>query len=287
MLKEEIHRTMPLPDNFSPVEHLQDTIRRTFRTEVREWFRDIDLDGDLDINTPRNSLALACEHRDDDSFNMTIGRMLLFETLLGRFADRLLGGSDDVGTTRYRTDVRRRTRPKINLYFLEDTNDVEPGYAPIYGRIGFRLMNHTPSTINPSVAQTYAQRIRSTFLTGGGFVWKKGKNMYTYSDWDKGYQLQLLCRTEAEGRRVTEAVLDIQNDTPEWAYFNEKVNSEPAEAFPTIPDIDLVYGQSRRQPRRRPVADVRFQYASLEVLGVPNPIILVDRTGVLPTPLVS
>ncbi|MFG6105225.1 hypothetical protein U2F10_23410 [Leptothoe sp. EHU-05/26/07-4] len=86
---------------------------------------------------------------------------------------------------------------------------------------------------------------------------------------------------------MTEAVLDIQNDTPEWSYFNEKVNAEPAAAFPTIPDIDQAYGKSRRQPRRRPVADVRFQYASLEVLGVPNPIILVDRTGILPAPLVS
>ena len=91
---------MPLPDNFSPAEHLQDTIRRTFQREVREWFRDIDLDGDLDITTPRSSLALACEHRDDDSFNMTIGRVLLFETLRGRFADRLTGGTDDIGVTK-------------------------------------------------------------------------------------------------------------------------------------------------------------------------------------------
>lgn len=278
---------MPLPDNFSPVEHLQDTIRRTFRLEVREWFRDIDLDGDLDITTPRSSLALACEHRDDDSFNMTMGRIMLFETLRGRFADRLVGTSEGTGTTTYRTDIRRRTRPKIRLYFLEDASDVEPGYAPVDGQISFRLMDHTPETITPAIAQTYAQRIKSNFETGGGFVWKKGRNMYSYSDWDKGYQLQLLCRNDAEARRIVDAVLDVQTDTPEWAYFNEKVNAEPASAFPTVPEIDRAYGEQRRQPRRRPVADVRFQYASLEVLGVANPIILVDRTGVLPMSLVS
>ncbi|MEM6353588.1 MAG: hypothetical protein AAF766_22790 [Cyanobacteria bacterium P01_D01_bin.14] len=278
---------MPLPDNFSPVEHLQDTIRRTFRREVREWFRDVDLDGDLDITTSRNSLAVACEHRDDDSFNMTLGRIMLFETLRGRFADRLVGVSEGAGVTTYRTDVRRRTRPKIRLYFLEDANDVEPGYAPVDGQISFRIMNHTPETITPAIAQTYAQRIRANFETGGGFVWKKGRNMYSYSDWDKGYQLQLLSRSEAEARRIVDAVLGVQNHTPEWSYFNEKINAEPASAFPTIPEIDRAYGEQRRQPRRRPVADVRFQYASLEVLGVANPVILVDRTGVLPTALVS
>ncbi|MBE9065132.1 hypothetical protein IQ260_00500 [Leptolyngbya cf. ectocarpi LEGE 11479] len=278
---------MPLPDNFSPVEHLQDTIRRTFSREVREWFRDIDLDGDLDIATPRSSLALACEHRDDDSFNMTIGRILLFETLRGRFADRLVNASSGAGSTTYRTDVRRRTRPKISLYFIEDANDVETGYAPVDGTISFRLMDHTPSSITPVIAQTYAQRIKSNFDIGGGFVWKKGKNMYSYSDWPNGYQLQLLCRTDTEARRIVDAVLDVQSHVPDWSYFNEKINAEPASAFPIIPDIDRAYGEQRRQPRRRPVADVRFQYATLEVLGVANPVVLVDRSGVLPTALVS
>ncbi|NEZ57801.1 hypothetical protein [Adonisia turfae] len=273
---------MPLPDNFSPVEHLQDTIRRTFRTEIREWFRDIDLDGDLDINTPRSSLALACEHRDDDSFNMTIGRIVLFETLRGRFAEQLLsGGSDGIGVSRYKTNVHRRLRPQIVLRFAEDISDVEASYAPVYGRISFRLMSHDPTTITEPIALTYANRIKTNFATGGGFVWKKGKELCSYSDWEKGYQLQLLCRSEAEGRRVVEQVLDIQQDTPQWAYFNHEVNAEPATAYPTVPEMDRVYGKNRRLARVRPIADVRFQWAKLFVHGMQTPIILVDRSGIL------
>ena len=42
------------------------------------------------------------------------------------------------------------------------------------------------------------------------------------------------------------------------------------------------YGEIRRQPRRRPIADVRFQLARMDVVGVPAPIILVDRSGTYP-----
>ena len=218
---------------------------------------------------------------------MTIGRILLFETLRGRFASRLAGGLDEVGVTKFSETVMRRLKPQIVLYFLEDAADVATGYTPVDGRISFRLMDHTTASINPVVAATFAQRVNSNFVNGGGFVWRKGREMASYSDWKKGYQLQLLVRSDAEGRRVVEQVLDIQNDTPDWEKYNYETNAEPAAAFPTIPSQDVIYGKSRRLPRRRPVADVRFQYAALHVEGVPNPVILVDRSGVLPAPLVS
>lgn len=265
----------------SPAEHLQSTLRRFYNREIRDWFEDVDLD-DLDINVPRQSLALACRHQDADSALMTLQRMLLFTDVRSRFSVTHRG----VGETRYSTNVRRRTRPKITLYFLEDLSDVADGYTPVDGQISVRLMEHTPATITETIARTYATRIKTAFSAGGGFVWKKGKLMCSYSDWAKGYQLQLLCRTESEGRRVVEQVLDIQNNAPDWQNFNVTENAEPAQAFPTVPERDRVYGQTRRQPRRRPVASVRFQMAQLEVLGVPNPVTLVDRSGTSPNPLV-
>lgn len=271
--------TTPPP---SPAEHLQSTLRRYYNREVREWFDDVDLD-DLDINVPRQSMALACKHLDEDSFLQTLSRQIFFESIRNRYAIALKG----VGETTFREVVRRKTHPKITLSFLEDLSDVADGYAPVDGQISVRLMNHNQSTITESIARTYATRIRSAFAAGNGFVWKKGKVMCTYTEWEKGYQLQLLCRNESEGRRVTEQVLDIQNDSPEWSFFNVKENAEPSQAYPTVPDRDRAYGEIRRQPRRRPIADVRFQLAQLHVIGVPAPIILVDRTGTFPRPLVG
>ena len=39
---------MPTPPP-SPTEHLQSTLRRYYNREVRDWFKDVDVD-DLDIN---------------------------------------------------------------------------------------------------------------------------------------------------------------------------------------------------------------------------------------------
>lgn len=208
---------------------------------------------------------------------------MLFTDVRSRFSMAAQG----VGETGFDTFVRRRARPKITLYFIEDLNDVADGYAPVDGQISIRLMDHDQSSITEPIARTYANRIKTSFASGSGFVWKKGKIMCSYTDWDKGYQLQLLCRNEAEGRRVVEQVLDIQNDTPEWSFLNIKENAEPTQAFPTIPETDRAYGKLRRQPRRRPIADVRFQTGFLHVIGVPAPVILVDRSRTYPTPLVS
>ncbi len=261
-------------------EQLQSVIRRYLNEEVKEWFRDIDFD-DIDSRTPRGALLKACRHEDADSFLQTIGRSILFDSLIRqRFAGFFgnASGGGDVGTTTLRTGVLRKTKPQIVLYFLEDLADVAPEYSPVDGRISFRLMDHTSDSITPLQVNTYRQKVESRFSDNGGFVWKKGKIMCSYSDWAKGYQLQLLCKTVTEGRRVVEQVLDIQNDTPDWSLFNAEENEEPTAAYPTIPERVRIYGATRRLPRRRPIADVRFQFSRLTISGVPNPLILADRT---------
>lgn len=277
-----------MPESMSgPSELLQSTMRKYLNREIREWFSDVDLD-QLDINTPRGALVQSCRHDDDDSFLMTLGRTMLFDSLVRqRFQAALLGGGDGIGETSYRTDVRRANRPLLKLFFMEDLNDVAEDYAPVAGRISVRLMDHDESTITPEIARTYAQRVKSSFSAGNGFIWRKGKEMCSYSDWRKGYQLQLLVRTRAEGKRIVEQVLDLQNHTPDWEFFEHKVNDAPLVAYPTIPGQDRIYGETRRPPRKRPIADVRFQYASLHISGLHSPVTLVDRTGVIPLPLVS
>jgi hypothetical protein len=148
-------------------------------------------------------------------------------------------------------------------------------------------MNHTSSTITPTVAATYATRVRSNFGLGNGLVWRKGRTMVTYTDWSKGYQLQLLCRSSTEGRALINQVLDVQSDTPDWKYCNVSDNEAAGTAYPPVPELDTIYGKARRQPRKRPVGDVRFQYATLNIHGLQNPVVLYDRSGVMPNPLVD
>lgn len=265
---------MPLPPNFAAPEHLQDTIRRTYNPEVREWFADINSDNP-DISTPRSSLRTACTHLENDTMDMTLAKMLLFDMMIKQRFMQAQGSNDR--DLNYR--VLRRTRPRVKLFFIEDLKDVERGFQPITGEISFRLMNQTATTMSETEARQVGTRIKSLFGASGGFVWKKGKELFSYTDWDKGYQLQLLARNKSEGRRIVEQVLDIQQHSPEWEFFNRTENEEPSTAFPIVPPSETILGKRQRLPRRRPIADVRFQYATLKVAGLPNEICLFDRSG--------
>lgn len=273
---------MALPNQFSPVEHFQDNARKVYNRDVKDWFSDLgDENWNPTIGTPRGSLRVACTHREDDSVDLTVGRMLLFEaTIRQRYTDR------NVGTTIQSPNVIRRTRPKVRLYFLEDYADVDPDYEPVAGEIGFRLMNETTAGLSEANALALANKIRTAFASGPGFVWRKGRIMCAYSDWERGYQLQILARTKAEGKRVIEQVLDIQSHSPDWENLSVGENDQPSSAYPIVPPTERILGKTRKLPRRRPSADVRFQYATLHLAGVNNPYCLVDRSLSFPNPLV-
>lgn len=269
---------MSLPSNFSSTEHLQDVIRRIWNLEVREWFSD--LQNDPDISTGRNSLRTACLHLESDSAPNTLMRMMLFDELRRQPQIAL------PAETHLSDRVIRRSRPQILLYFLEDLNDVERGFEPVAGQITFRLMDETTASMTQAKAIAFGNRIKSLFAANNGFVWRRGKEMCSYSDWNKGYQLQLLCRNKTEGRRLVEQVLDIQQHSPEWEFFNHTENEAPSEAFPTLPPSETILGRRQRLPRRRPVADVRFQYATLRFAGIPQETCLFDRSGRFSDPLI-
>lgn len=278
---------MPLPEGFNPFEQLQDTWRRVHNKRVREHFSDlsaVDDDWDPTIDTPRGGLRVACTMSDGNSADMTIIRTLLFWVVLGE-ASALQAAVYGIPVHSYQET--RAFKPQIQLYFLEDANDVAQDYSPVSGEITFRLMSESGATLTESNVHSLAQKCKTAFSTGSGFVWQKGKVMVSYTDKTKGYQLQLLCRTKSEGRRVIEQVLDIQNDAPNWKFMNVSENEEVMERFPTVPPQERILGRNRRLPRQRPIADVRFQYALLHLHGLSDPIVLIDRSGSFRNPVLE
>lgn len=257
-----------------PEETLQSVIRKWQNRELREYFNDFGVDEswDPDLTTPRGKLAAVLKHDDEDPYLITLLKCWFFEHIKGQ-AYRVPYYGIPVSSFQ----ESRKFMPQIKLVFREDLEDVEPGYPPVEGEITFRLMGS--ADITKSQAEVFATRVKLAFGAGGaGYLWRKGKDMATYTDWAKGYQLQILTRSEAEAREVITKVLDIQNDAPNWAKLNYSENADPAEAYPTIPDRELIYGELRRLPRKRPVADCRFQYALLHLHGVAAPIVLYDRS---------
>lgn len=191
--------------------------------------------------------------------------------------------------------VRRTGKPKVNLFFLEDTdfnkkaahNNKGEGLRRQEGLIRFRLMDESTRTFSKSNATTLANKIKQIFGANGGYVWRKGKTMYSYSDWNLGYQFQLLCKSETEAKRIVSSVLSLQNHTPNFKQFNKIENDQEALTYPENPGTQIIMGETVNIPIARPLVDVRFQYSYVKLDGVKEPVNLYslkhNRVGELVT----
>lgn len=275
---------MTLPDNFDDWEHFQDTVRRIQRRNVLEFFSDVgDESWDPDITTTRGSLRVACMPSDNDTVMQMIARFLFYHITIRRgeeFTEPCYG--IPIGTYH----ETRKFRPQVRLYFKEDLDEVETGYRPLDAQICFRLMNETESTLSKSELTTLANKIKTEFTTNNGYKFKKGKTLLSYNEPEKGYKIQLYAFSATEGKEVIGKVLDIQNHTPDWSKLTINENDMPSNAYPTIPPTKTILGKQRKQPRKRPVGFVRFQYATCAVWGLTKPVALVDRIYRFGDPLV-
>lgn len=172
------------------------------------------------------------------------------------------------------TLVFKQTMAEANATATSQT-DPDDLKEPTKGEISFRLMGETHTTMTPEKALALAQKIKAKFAIPV-CQWNKGINNYTYWDEKKGYKFKILANVEAVARTLIEMTLDIQGHTPEWELLRESI---PKKTYPVKPPKELIYGQQKRPPRRRPVETVRFKYAEMHVWGVPDAITLVDITG--------
>lgn len=265
-----------LPLDYNDFEHLQSVIRKTHNKEVREAFSDVGGDDWLpNISTPRASLRQACTIYDSDSALIMLLKQNLYFLTLRKAQDYQ---APFVGMPKGSLDPIRKYKPQIYLYFKEDSGDVEDGYNPVDARISFRLMNEDSESITKTELTALANKIKSEFGVSNGYTFKKGKEYYNYTDKEKGYQLQILAFSELEAKQLINKILDIQNHTFSAKKFTKSSNDDPTSAYPTIPPTQNILGDVTREPRRRPVATVRFQYAIANLWGKPDLIPLYDRT---------
>lgn len=266
---------MPLPEKFSHKTHLKDTYIRVHNKAVRREFSDVgDDDWQPDIGTSRASLRTACTIFPTDTMSMIEMRADLFFLHL-RQAQDLQQPVYGIPIEEFQS--KRATKPQINLYFLEDYEDTDDGYSQVTGDISFRIMDSDDS-LTESQLTTYANRIKTKFcIAASGLIWKKGKDLASYKELDKGYDFRLLSRNISDAKELITDILYIKGDTPDWDNLVYSAPDNPTGKYPTIPGNQTILGKSRRKIRRRPIASVRFQYATITIHGLPHPICLVDR----------
>ncbi|NUN66357.1 hypothetical protein HCU40_16755 [Pseudanabaena biceps] len=262
---------LALPADFSPWEHLQDTLRLAHNQQVQTEFIDVEVDNDL--KAPRSSLKLACLIQDNDSAMMVVIRLILYHVVIKGF------GLPEVYSVPISTvNEGLRYKPQIHLQFRENARDIRDGVTPVESQIKFRLMTETTATLSQADSLKYANKIKTIFGSGNGLAWARGKDMFTYADQVRGYNMQLLVQNEAAGRLIVEKVLSIQDHTPDWKFANYKKNLEATDAYPTSPPNKTILGKSVRAFHLRPVTTIRFRTAFLHVEGLPKPVVLYDKT---------
>lgn len=264
---------MPLPEDFNEWEHLQNTLRRVHNEAVRDFYRS---QPDNDITTNRASAKHACLMKDEDTSTMTVLRFWLFWVVCRKMRDNF---EPYYGISIESFDAEIRYKPQITCYFSEDPQDVEPGYRRVEGLLSVRLINKTASSLTYTDLQTYANRVNAAFGQGNGYVWQKGKELYSYKDKINGHQFRILTRNQSDAVEIVQKLLSLTNSPYNASLLTKNEAVDPTSAFPTIPPNQTILGETRRQPRKRPIADVRFLYASIKIWGKGTPKILVDKTG--------
>lgn len=181
----------------------------------------------------------------------------------------------------------RRYHPHIRLHFLEDTTFNQVGNNPstyqgkrrLTGLVSFRIMNETSETISKGELTRIGTAIKNSFGANGGYTWEKGKELYTYADWDKGYQLQILAKNSSQPRDIISKILAIQSHTPDWVFLSKSGSESEIERYPDLPQTKIILGEQVTLKKVRPLVQVRFRYADAKVHLLTEPVVLYDLTN--------
>jgi hypothetical protein len=187
--------------------------------------------------------------------------------------------------------LSRKHKPQIVLYFQEtkqsfaDRRKNNKKTSRGEGRISFRLMDKTTESINMDFITQLANRVKGKFGKPP-LQWHKGKLLYSYTDWEKGYQLQLLANSENEALRIVEQVLDLQSHSVDREKMQQVRNLAPEKAYDNTPKKKNILGKQVEPPVRRKEVTVQFLYAQLFIEGNLHPITLYDKSKRYRSPVV-
>lgn len=174
-------------------------------------------------------------------------------------------------------NIDLRGKPQLDLYFVEVNYLTSLGREIVDGQIaGIRLMESSSQTLTESELVLLGEKIKDSFRD---FLWVKGKNMLSYSDPDKGLNLQVLCQSKEGGIEVINKVLALRNFEIQNSRLNYKVNESPAEAYPVTPTLTEVLGKTVKSRLKRPEVSVKLRAAFLHIDGLVKPKVIYDNSG--------
>ncbi len=214
---------------------------------------------------------------------------LLKPLIIQTLANNQQLGDRDIGTNYGTNDgfPVRSIKPEVVLKFYQakkdriigkDANGKPVGNNnPLMMQISFRLMNKDETDFT---TETYAKELAAKIYSKFGkppFKINKGMQLYTYSDFAKGYQMILWVESQNEARKVVKQVLDIQNHVIDDELL--RIGSKPV-AAKTGKNKKQVLGKIEEVATiGKKAGIVTFTHAILNIGNGTQPINLVDLTG--------
>lgn len=253
--------------------NLRSFLRKTYNREVNEWFRDVE-DAVPDNSTSRKQAKRACLILSTESQNMASIKMQTFRYIVQRTHLRPHVFGNPVG----RAQAQRKYKPQIFFYFKQDEDEYNSNGLRFDGQISFRLMDETSETITKTKLLSIANKVKTEFGGSNEFIWKKGKDLASYTDISKGYAFRILVRNNTDAKEIISKVLRTNSDTPNWKHLRYSKADLPTEAFPTTKGNLNILGKLVKEPIQRPIVNVRFQYAYCHIWGKDAPVVLYDRS---------
>lgn len=169
-------------------------------------------------------------------------------------------------------------RPYITLYFSQRRYEITRGKSPARMELTINLMNKKDNEISKNDLREFASRIASIFNTETTYIHTKGKIYFTYHDWANGYHLQILAKNENDARQLLLKILAIKQDELNEKYWKQSTAVNVQVAYPDTEETTTFMGKTYKKPVRRPVVDVVFQWATLDLPSLGKTIYLVSNS---------
>ena len=185
--------------------------------------------------------------------------------------------------------VKRNDKVCLFFYFLEERPKPAKDQVIVSktrkasGTIGMRLMEFKSPTRKNEILYTreqfvpLAEKVRKQLATPP-VIWQKGKKLYSYSDWERGLQFQVLSTDVASAQIVINACLDVRGYTFDSEYFNLVENKSEASRYPDSSDSINLLGKKTYFPKERPIVAVTFQWAKLYFPTIDESFLLYSRS---------
>ena len=241
-----------LPQDSTPFERRQNTLRQLHNRKVYEVFADVvdaRTDGvpyDPSKVTPQNSARRIMRADviidDGDSF----ADMWLKTELLKYMDDAdsaiILPNYDDI-------PVSVTDKPHVHLYFIEKKSTaILANRRRVDALISFRITDKTVSTITKTDLNELEREINLAFPST--YRLEKGRNKYSYRDKENGFEFILSLTSESEAKEVITKVLAVRDKTPDWDRLTTSISERN---FAITKRINIL-NVSEKLPKQRPIA---------------------------------